>query len=127
MKFGLIPEFIGRLPVIAPLQELDEDALMQILTEPKNALVKQYRRLLEMDGVELTFTGDSLRAVARKAKTMRSGARGLRSILERAMLDVMYDIPSVDNVAEAVISDEVITEDKRPVLVYRNEAKKEAS
>ncbi|MBK8239043.1 MAG: ATP-dependent Clp protease ATP-binding subunit ClpX [Deltaproteobacteria bacterium] len=127
MKFGLIPEFIGRLPVIAPLQPLDEDALMQILTEPKNALVKQYRRLLEMDGVELTFTGDSLRAVARKAKTMRSGARGLRSILERAMLDVMYDIPSVDNVAEAVISDEVITEDKRPVLVYRNEAKKEAS
>jgi ATP-dependent Clp protease ATP-binding subunit ClpX len=127
MKFGLIPEFIGRLPVIAPLQELDEDALMQILTEPKNALVKQYRRLLEMDGVELKFTGDSLRAVAKKAKTMRSGARGLRSILERAMLDVMYDIPSVDNVVEAVIDEECINEDKRPVLVYRNDAKKEAS
>ncbi|MBX7079186.1 MAG: ATP-dependent Clp protease ATP-binding subunit ClpX [Nannocystaceae bacterium] len=127
MKFGLIPEFIGRLPVIAPLQELDEEALMQILTEPKNALVKQYRRLLEMDGVELTFTGDSLRAVAKRAKTMRSGARGLRSILERAMLEVMYDIPSIDNVAEAVISEECITEEKRPVLVYRNDAKKEAS
>ncbi len=127
MKFGLIPEFIGRLPVVAPLQELDEDALMQILTEPKNALVKQYRRLLEMDGVELKFTGDSLRAVAKRAKTMRSGARGLRSILERAMLDVMYDIPSVDNVVEAVINEECINEDKRPVLVYRNDAKKEAS
>ncbi|HWB75893.1 MAG TPA: ATP-dependent Clp protease ATP-binding subunit ClpX [Nannocystaceae bacterium] len=127
MKFGLIPEFIGRLPVIAPLQELDEDALMQILTEPKNALVKQYRRLLEMDGVELKFTGESLRAVAKRAKTMRSGARGLRSILERAMLDVMYDIPSVDNVVEAVINEECINDDKRPVLVYRNDAKKEAS
>jgi ATP-dependent Clp protease ATP-binding subunit ClpX len=127
MKFGLIPEFIGRLPVIAPLQELDEDALMQILTEPKNALVKQYRRLLEMDGVELKFTGESLRAVARRAKTMRSGARGLRSILERAMLDVMYEIPSVDNVLEAVINEECILEDIRPVLVYRGEPKKEAS
>ena len=127
MKFGLIPEFIGRLPVIAPLQELDEEALMQILTEPKNALVKQYKRLLEMDGVELSFTGDSLRAVARKAKTMRSGARGLRSILERAMLDVMYDIPSVDNVVEAVINEECINEETRPVLIYRGDAKKEAS
>lgn len=126
MKFGLIPEFIGRLPVVAPLQELDEDALIQILTEPKNALVKQYKRLLEMDGVELKFTDDALAAVAKKAKTQRSGARGLRSILERAMLDVMYDIPSVDNIAEAVVNEECILEDKRPVVVYRNE-EKEAS
>ena len=100
MKFGLIPEFIGRLPVVAPLQELDEEALVKILTEPKNALVKQYRRLLEMDGVELKFTDEALKAVAKKAKKQRSGARGLRSILEKSMLDVMYDIPSVDNIAE---------------------------
>jgi ATP-dependent Clp protease ATP-binding subunit ClpX len=126
MKFGLIPEFIGRLPVVAPLQELDEAALVQILTEPKNALVKQYRRLLEMDGVELKFTDEALLAVAQRAKKQRSGARGLRSILERAMLDVMYDIPSVDNIAEAVINDECINEDKSPVLVYSDE-KKEAS
>jgi ATP-dependent Clp protease ATP-binding subunit ClpX len=126
MKFGLIPEFIGRLPVVAPLQELDEDALVQILTEPKNALVKQYKRLLEMDGVELKFTDDALRAVARKAKNQRSGARGLRSILERAMLDVMYDIPSVDNIAETLINEECIAEDKSPVVIYTNE-KKEAS
>ena len=127
MKFGLIPEFIGRLPVVAPLQELDEDALVQILTEPKNALVKQYKRLLDMDGVDLKFTDDALVAVARKAKKQRSGARGLRSILERAMLEVMYDIPSVDNIAECVINEECIADDKRPVIVYRNEEKKEAS
>lgn len=126
MKFGLIPEFIGRLPVVAPLQELDEEALIQILTEPKNALVKQYKRLLDMDGVELKFTDDALRAVAKKAKTQKSGARGLRSILERAMLDVMYDIPSVDNIAEAVVNEECIADDKPPVVVYRNE-EKEAS
>ncbi|MCX4240293.1 ATP-dependent Clp protease ATP-binding subunit ClpX [Paraliomyxa miuraensis] len=123
MKFGLIPEFIGRLPVVAPLQELDEEALIQILTEPKNALVKQYKRLLDMDGVELKFTEEALAAVAKKAKLQRSGARGLRSILERAMLDVMYDIPSVDNIAEAVINEECIRDDKPPVIVYRNEAK----
>jgi ATP-dependent Clp protease ATP-binding subunit ClpX len=126
MKFGLIPEFIGRLPVVAPLQELDEAALVQILTEPKNALVKQYRRLLEMDGVELKFTDDALKAVAKKAKLQRSGARGLRSIIEKAMLEVMYDIPSMDNIAEVMISDECIVEEKRPVLIYSNE-KKEAS
>ena len=126
LKFGLIPEFIGRLPVVAPLQELDEEALVKILTEPKNALVKQYKRLLEMDGVELKFTDDALVAVAKKAKTQRSGARGLRSILERAMLDVMYEIPSVDNIVEAVVNEECILEDKRPVVVYRNE-EKEAS
>ena len=127
MKFGLIPEFIGRLPVIAPLQELDEEALVRILTEPKNALVKQYQRLLEMDGVELEYTEEALRAVARKAKDQRSGARGLRSILERAMLDIMYDIPSVDNIAEVVINDEAINGGQQPVVVYRPDAKKAAS
>jgi ATP-dependent Clp protease ATP-binding subunit ClpX len=126
MKFGLIPEFIGRLPVVAPLQELDEDALVKILTEPKNALVKQYKRLLELDGVGLDFTDDALRAVAEKAKAQRSGARGLRSILERAMLDVMYEIPSVENIAEVIVNEECIAEEKSPVVVYRNE-EKEAS
>ena len=125
-KFGLIPEFIGRLPVVAPLQELDEEALVKILTEPKNALVKQYVRLLEMDGVELKFTDEALIAVAAKAKKQRSGARGLRSILENAMLDVMYDIPSVENISEVVVGEECITDDKRPTLVYDHE-KKEAS
>jgi len=125
MKFGLIPEFIGRLPVVAPLKELDEEALVSILTEPKNALVKQYKRLMRMDGVELNFAEEALHAIARKAKEQRAGARGLRSILERAMLEVMYDIPSVDNIAEVHINPETINENKRPVLVY--EDKKEAS
>jgi ATP-dependent Clp protease ATP-binding subunit ClpX len=125
MKFGLIPEFIGRLPVVAPLKELDEEALVAILTEPKNALVKQYNRLLRMDGVDLKFTDDALHAIAKKAKEQRSGARGLRSILERAMLEVMYDIPSVDDVSEVHVNDEVILDGKQPVLVYAD--KKEAS
>ena len=125
MKFGLIPEFIGRLPVVAPLRELDEDALVSILTEPKNALVKQYKRLLEMDGVSLTFTDEALRAIARKAREQRSGARGLRSILEKAMLDVMYEIPSLENVEEVVVDEECIEGNKPPVKVFRKE--KEAS
>jgi len=120
-KFGLIPEFIGRLPVVAPLRELEEDALVAILTEPKNALVKQYHRLLQMDDVTLTFTEEALRAVARRAKDQRSGARGLRSILEKAMLDVMYDIPSQDNVAEVHVDEECVTSGKRPVLVYADQ------
>ncbi len=120
-KFGLIPEFIGRLPVVAPLRELEEDALVAILTEPKNALVKQYHRLLQMDDVTLTFTEEALRAVARRAKNQRSGARGLRSILEKAMLDVMYDIPSQDNVAEVHVDEECVTSGKRPVLVYADQ------
>ncbi len=120
-KFGLIPEFIGRLPVVAPLRELEEDALVAILTEPKNALVKQYHRLLQMDDVTLTFTEDALRAVARRAKDQRSGARGLRSILEKAMLDVMYDIPSEENVLEVHVDEECVTSGKRPVLVYADQ------
>ena len=125
MKFGLIPEFIGRLPVVAPLRELDEAALVSILTEPKNALVKQYKRLLEMDGVTLNFTDEALRAIARKAREQRSGARGLRSILEHSMLDVMYEIPSLENVEEVVIDEDCITAGKPPVKVFRKE--KEAS
>ncbi|MEE9382736.1 MAG: ATP-dependent Clp protease ATP-binding subunit ClpX [Nannocystaceae bacterium] len=124
-KFGLIPEFVGRLPVVAPLKELDEEALIAILTEPKNALVKQYQRLLRMDGVDLQFTPEALSAVAVKARKQRSGARGLRSILEHSMLEIMYDAPSVDNVAEVVITDECIADDKPPVLVFAD--RKEAS
>ena len=108
LKFGLIPEFVGRLPVIATLDELDEDALVDILTEPKNALVKQYQKLFEFEDVRLRFTDGALRAVARQALTRKSGARGLRAILENVMLDLMYDIPSRDDVEECVISEEVI-------------------
>ncbi|MGB1274846.1 MAG: ATP-dependent Clp protease ATP-binding subunit ClpX [Nannocystaceae bacterium] len=121
MKFGLIPEFIGRLPVVAPLQELDEDALVSILTKPKNALVKQYERLLSLDGVELKFTDPALRAVARKSREQKAGARGLRTILERAMLDVMYDVPSADNIREVVVNEECIVNNDQPVLVYEND------
>jgi len=130
MKFGLIPEFIGRLPVIAPLHELDEDALMAILTQPKNALVKQYQRLLGMDGVTLKFTDEALQAIAEKSRKQKAGARGLRTILERAMLDVMYEIPSAGNIREVIVNEECISDGKQPVLVYAansDEPKKEAS
>jgi ATP-dependent Clp protease ATP-binding subunit ClpX len=125
IRFGLIPEFIGRLPVVAPLRELDEEALMAILTEPRNALVKQYQRLMNLDGVTLEFSEQSLRAVAKRAKQQRSGARGLRSILEKAMLDIMYDLPSLDDVESVHVDVECITEGKRPVVVHAKH--KEAS
>jgi ATP-dependent Clp protease ATP-binding subunit ClpX len=118
IKYGLIPEFIGRLPVVAALHELDEDALVDILTKPRNSLVKQYQKLLEMDGVKLTFGPGALRAIAQKAMERNSGARGLRAILETAMLDVMFDIPSMHGVKEVVISEEVISKGERPLLVY---------
>ena len=121
VKFGLIPEFVGRLPVVATLEELDEAALVSILTRPRNALSKQYRRLVEMEGVELEFREDGLRAVARRAMDRKTGARGLRTILENALLDVMYDLPSLKNVAKVVIDESVINGDSRPYLVYRNE------
>ncbi|MFO1378496.1 MAG: ATP-dependent protease ATP-binding subunit ClpX, partial [Steroidobacteraceae bacterium] len=121
VKFGLIPEFVGRLPVVATLEELDEAALVSILTRPRNALSKQYRRLFEMEGVELEFREDGLRAVARRAMDRKTGARGLRTILENALLDVMYDLPSLKNVAKVVIDESVINGDSRPYLVYRNE------
>ncbi len=118
LKFGLIPEFVGRMPVIATLGELDEEALIQILREPKNALVKQYQRLFEMENVRLKFTDGALIAVAKEALKRKTGARGLRSILENAMLDVMYDIPSQDSVKEVVLNEEVITKGVKPIILY---------
>jgi ATP-dependent Clp protease ATP-binding subunit ClpX len=122
LKFGLIPEFIGRLPVIATLYELNEDALVDILTKPKNSLVKQYQRLFEMDDVRLKFTKPALRSVAKKAIERESGARGLRAILEDAMLDIMYEVPSKKGVKEVVVSDDVVEKKDPPVMVYMDEA-----
>ncbi len=122
LKFGLIPEFIGRVPVVATLEELDEEALVKILQEPRNALVKQYRKLFEFENVKLKFTDDALRAVAREAMDRKSGARGLRAILEKLMLDVMYEVPSVSNVKECIISEEAVVQKKMPILVYEDEA-----
>lgn len=118
LKYGLIPEFVGRLPVIAKLENLDEDALVQILTEPKNALVKQYQRLFEMEGAKLTFTDDALTAVAKQAIERKTGARGLRSIVENLLLDTMYDLPDLENVVEVIIEEKTVTDNKAPVMVY---------
>ncbi|MCD6187876.1 MAG: ATP-dependent Clp protease ATP-binding subunit ClpX [Desulfuromusa sp.] len=118
LKFGLIPEFVGRLPVIATLGELDEAALIQILQEPKNALIKQYQCLFDMENVHLRFTDGALVAVAKEALKRKTGARGLRSILENAMLDVMYDIPSQDRVREVVLNEDVITKGMKPIILY---------
>jgi ATP-dependent Clp protease ATP-binding subunit ClpX len=122
IKFGLIPEFVGRLPVVATLDELDEAALMTILTEPKNALTKQYRKLFDMEGVELEFRADALRAVAKRAMQRRTGARGLRTILETVLLDTMYDLPSERNVQKVVVDEQVIVGDTKPYLLYRSDA-----
>ncbi|HWA76537.1 MAG TPA: ATP-dependent Clp protease ATP-binding subunit ClpX [Polyangiaceae bacterium] len=122
LKFGLIPEFIGRLPVIATLHELNEDALIDILTKPKNSLVKQFHKLLEMDGVKLKFTKGALQAIARKALARESGARGLRAILEEAMLDIMYDVPSKQGIKEVVVNEEAIASGENPLIVYHKEA-----
>lgn len=121
IKFGLIPEFIGRLPVIASLGELSLDALVRILTEPKNALVKQYQKLFEFEGVTLKFTKDALKSVGKDALNRKSGARGLRAILEKVMLDIMYDLPSRPDLRECVIGDEVILNEGPPLLLYENE------
>jgi len=118
LKFGLIPEFVGRVPVIATLSELDEEALIQILREPKNALVKQYQRLFEMEDVQLKFTDSALVAIAKEALERKTGARGLRSILENSMLDVMYDIPSQDRVKEVVLNEDVIANGAKPIILY---------
>ena len=120
VQYGLIPEFVGRLPVIATLEELDITALVQILTEPRNSLTKQYSKLFAMEGVEIDFREDGLRAVAEKAMERKTGARGLRSILEAVLLDSMYSIPSRDDVAKVVIDDSVIRGDSEPLLVYQN-------
>jgi ATP-dependent Clp protease ATP-binding subunit ClpX len=126
VKFGLIPELVGRLPVIATLGELTEDALVQILTEPKNALVKQYQKLFMMDGVELDIRPTALAAIARKALKRKTGARGLRSIMEQALIDTMFELPLLDGVAQVVIDEHIIEENAKPLLVYREQAKASA-
>jgi ATP-dependent Clp protease ATP-binding subunit ClpX len=123
IKYGLIPEFVGRLPVVATLDELDETALIQILTEPKNALLKQYQRMFSMEGVELEVRPDALKAVSSKALARRTGARGLRSILEHVLLDIMYDLPSLNNVEKVVVDEGMITGDAQPILLYSDPPK----
>ncbi len=122
IKYGLIPEFVGRIPIIASLDELSRDALVRILTEPKNALVKQYKKLFELENVQLKFTEEALLAVANDALERKSGARGLRAILETIMLDIMYDIPGTSGVRECVINEEVIQSGESPLLIYENQA-----
>jgi ATP-dependent Clp protease ATP-binding subunit ClpX len=126
IKYGLIPEFLGRLPVIATLDELSEKTLIRILKEPKNALIKQYIKLFEMEGVNLRFTDSALSSIAKEAVKRKSGARGLRAILESSMLSIMYDLPSIENVKECVISEEVILNKEDPILLYEQQKKKQA-
>jgi ATP-dependent Clp protease ATP-binding subunit ClpX len=124
LKFGLIPEFVGRLPVIATLEDLDEDALKRILTEPKNALVKQYQRLFEMENVELSFQDEALNVISRKAIDRKTGARGLRSIMEAILLDTMYDLPGLEGVEQVVIGPEVVDGKAKPLYIYAERAEK---
>jgi ATP-dependent Clp protease ATP-binding subunit ClpX len=121
IKFGLIPELVGRLPVVATLAELTEEAMVQILTEPKNALVKQYQKLFGMDGVELEIRPSALAAIARKALARKTGARGLRSIMEHSLIDTMFDLPTLDGVAKVVIDEHIIEDGAKPLLVYREQ------
>ena len=127
LKFGLIPEFVGRLPVVASLDDLDEEALIQILSKPKNALVKQYKSLFEMEGVELNFQDDAIVAIAKKALARKTGARGLRSIMEDILLDTMFELPDLTNVKEVVISSKVIEGEARPLLIYEDQEAKAVS
>jgi ATP-dependent Clp protease ATP-binding subunit ClpX len=120
IRFGMIPEFIGRLPVVAVLEELDESALMAILREPKNALVKQYGKLFNMEGVQLEFREEALHAISSRAKERKTGARGLRTIMENILLDVMYDLPSMQNVSKVVVDDAVVRGEAKPFIVYEN-------
>lgn len=120
IKYGLIPEFVGRLPVVATLEELDEDALVEILVEPKNALTKQYKKLFDMEGVELELREDALRAIAIRAMERKTGARGLRTILENVLLDTMYDLPSMQNATRVVVDEAVVTGETRPYVIYEN-------
>jgi ATP-dependent Clp protease ATP-binding subunit ClpX len=127
IRFGLIPEFVGRLPVVATLEELDEEALISILREPKNALTKQYAKLFEMEGVEIEFREEALRAVARKAMQRKTGARGLRTILEHVLLDTMYELPSLDNVQKVVVDERAIAGESAPYLLYDSEPEQRAA
>ena len=123
IKFGLIPEFVGRLPVVATLDELDEHALMEILVEPKNALIKQFQKIFRIEGVELEIRDAALKAVARKALARKTGARGLRSIVEHVLLDIMYDLPSIEGLAKVVVDEKAITGDGQPLLIYAEQPK----
>jgi ATP-dependent Clp protease ATP-binding subunit ClpX len=123
IKYGLIPEFVGRLPVVATLDELDEKALVRILTEPKNALTKQYQKLLNMEGVDLEFRENALVAIAKKALVRRTGARGLRSIIEHSLLDIMYELPSMQNVSKVVMDENAISGEGKPILIYADQPK----
>ena len=127
IKYGLIPEFVGRLPVIATLEELDEKALVQILTEPKNALTKQFQKLFKMEGVELEFRDEALQAIARSALKRKTGARGLRSIIEHCLLDIMYELPSMKDVVKVVVDDKVVANEGKPLLIYAEQAKAASS
>ncbi len=127
LKFGLIPEFVGRLPVIATLNDLDEEALVQILTQPKNALVKQYQRLFELEDVKLKFTDDALTAIAKRAIDRKTGARGLRSIMEDILLDTMYELPSAEGVEEVVVNEESVTSEGQPLMIYAERNKDESA
>ncbi|MFI3217693.1 MAG: ATP-dependent Clp protease ATP-binding subunit ClpX [Methylococcales bacterium] len=127
IRYGLIPEFVGRLPIVATLEELDEKALIQILTEPKNALTKQYKHLFEMEGAELEFREDSLSAIAKKAMERKTGARGLRTIVENVLLNTMYELPSDTNISKVVVDESVIFGKSEPLLIYETEKKKVAS
>ncbi|MBS3755667.1 MAG: ATP-dependent Clp protease ATP-binding subunit ClpX [Desulfobacterales bacterium] len=126
IKFGLIPEFVGRLPITATLEDLDENALIQILTEPKNALIKQFKKLFELENVNLRFTDAALAAIARESMKRNSGARGLRAILESTMLDIMYKLPSIPGVKECVVGEEVVLNREEPILLYEQQSKKQA-
>ena len=126
LKFGLIPEFVGRLPIISTLEDLDETSLIKILEEPKNSLVKQYSKLFEIEGAKLTFSKDSLKAIAEKAIKRKTGARGLRSIIEEALLQTMFDLPSMENVEEVVVNKEVITGTSAPLIIFSKNTSKEA-
>lgn len=126
LRYGLIPEFVGRLPVLATLEDLDEDALIQILTEPKNALTKQYAKLFEMEGAELKFTDEALIAIAQKAIARKTGARGLRSIIENMLLDTMFELPDEEGVEEVIINEDTVTESKKPVFVYSDKKPKKS-
>ncbi|UWQ15309.1 ATP-dependent Clp protease ATP-binding subunit ClpX [Aliiroseovarius sp. M344] len=127
LKFGLIPEFVGRLPVIATLEDLDAEALVTILTKPKNALVKQYQRLFELEDAQLTFTEDALKAIAKRAIERKTGARGLRSIMEDILLDTMFDLPGLENVDEVVVNEEAVNSDAKPLIIYGEGVKEEVS
>ena len=127
VKYGLIPEFVGRLPVVATLQELDETALVRILIEPKNALVKQYQQLFAMEGAELDIREEALQAIARRAMARKTGARGLRTILESTLLNSMYELPSLENVSKVVVDESVIDGESEPFILYENMPDKVAS